>query len=615
MLSGWSILCRLSKPLQNGSLLSVANETNNPNQIPVPPLNPRWQVPLNFMHWNLKPIDETIVFEIANRLELPVPLARALALRGYRESDEIETFLDPRLGNLSDPFHLPDMEKAVSRLWKAIDAAETITVFGDYDVDGVTSTALLTRVLASLGAKVEPFIPDRLDEGYGLSQDALDRCLAEHGSSLVVTVDCGTNAVASVAHAQSKGVDVIVTDHHEPGQETADALALINPKLGGFQPLENLSGVGVAFKLSHALIKTGRAQGKAAAQQLDLRHYLDLAALGTVADMVPLLGENRIIVRHGLALFGMTRWEGIRALKAVAGMRGEAETYHLGFQLGPRINAAGRIGQPMQALRLLVTDDPAEAREIAELLDRTNLERRKLEQAMVEEAFEEIDAYFDPQKHFGLAVAREGWHPGVVGIVASRIARHYNRPAIVMGIDEAGHARGSCRSIESYDVLDGLRACDGLLIKYGGHKMAAGLQLDAARLEEFKETFNGAAKARLESLDLSPSLSIDAEIAGDQLDREFFVKLKQLAPFGQDNAEPLWMLRGVELVGNPRVVGQKHLKLTLLSKGRKFDAIAFNYSLKSLPQGALDVAFTLKENSWNGNSSLQLQIRAIRPQK
>jgi single-stranded-DNA-specific exonuclease len=325
-----------------------------------------------------------------------------------------------------------------------------------------------------------------------------------------------------------------------------------------------------------------------------------------------LVGENRIIVRHGLARFGMTRWEGLRALKAVAGMRGDAETYHLGFQLGPRINAAGRIGQPMQALRLLTTDDPAEAREIAERLDRTNQERRKLEQTMYEEAVEEIDTYFDPENHFGLVVAREGWHPGVVGIVASRIARHYNRPAIVMGIDGEGMAQGSCRSVEAFDVLDGLRACDDLLEKYGGHKMAAGLRLKAARLADFKNQFNATATDTLQSVDLSPALAIDAEVDGKELDWDFFGKLKQLAPFGQDNPEPVWMIRGGELSGAPRVVGQKHLKLTLLSKGRKFDPIAFNYTQNQLPSNPLDVAFTLKENFWNGKTTLQLQVRAIR---
>ena len=564
------------------------------------------------MHWKTKTIDAQTVFATANQTGLPVPIARALALRGHHQPDEIEAFLNPRLGGLSDPFLLPGMEKAVSRLWKALDAGETITVFGDYDVDGVTSTALLTRILAGLGADVKPFIPDRLDEGYGLSKEALGRCLEEHGSTLLVTVDCGTNAVDSVARAQASGVDIIVTDHHEPDEQTAAAFALINPKLGGFQPLENLSGVGIAFKLAHALLKSGRERGSAAANQLELRNYLDLAALGTVADIVPLVGENRIIVRHGLARLGMTQWEGLRALKAVAGLRGEADTYHLGFQLGPRINAAGRIGQPMQALRLLVTDNPAEARDIADLLDRTNQERRKLERDMADQAFAEIDAYFDPEKHFGLVVAREGWHPGVVGIVASRVSRHYNRPAIVMGIDAEGHARGSCRSIAAFDMLEGLRACEGLLVKYGGHKMAAGVQLGPASLDAFKTAFNSAAAAGLAAVDLSPVLSIDSEVSGDELDWEFFRQLKQLNPFGQDNPEPVWALHGVKVAGRPRVVGQKHLKLTIVSKGRKFNAIAFNYPLARLPEGTVDIAFTLKENSWNGSTTLQLQVNDIR---
>jgi len=562
--------------------------------------------------WKLKAIEEQTVRETAGRADLPMPLARALALRGYHAPDEIEAFLNPRLAGLSDPFLLADMQKAVSRLWKAIDTGEAITVFGDYDVDGVTAAAVLTRILTTLGADVKPFIPDRLDEGYGLSRDALERCLEEHGSSLVVTVDCGTNAVESIAHAQANGVDIIVTDHHEPDEQPAAAFALVNPKLGVVPVLENLSGVGVAFKLAHGLLKSGRDEGRAVAGNIDLRDYLDLAALGTAADLVPLIDENRIIVRHGLATLDATKWEGLRALKVVAGMRGEADTYHLGFQLGPRINAAGRIGQPLQALRLLTTDDPAEAREIADLLDRTNQERRKLEHDMAEQAFAEIDAYFKPEKHFGLVVARAGWHPGVVGIVASRVSRHYNRPAIVMGINEDDRARGSCRSIAAFDVLEGLRACDQYLIKYGGHKMAAGAELSADSMEAFKSAFNAVASAELKTLDLSPVQHIDAEIAGGELDWKFYEQLKQLSPFGQDNPEPIWALHGATVLGKPRVVGQNHLKLSVVAEGRKFDAIAFNYPLEQLPDGRLDLAFTLKENNWNGNSALQLQVKDIR---
>lgn len=561
--------------------------------------------------WKFRTIDEQVTSQLIRETGLPEPIARVLSLRGFQDGDSLNQFLDSRLADFTDPFLLPDMEVAVSRIRTAIDQQESITVFGDYDVDGVTSCALLTRVLTGLGGRVHPFIPDRLDEGYGLSQEALERCLEQHGSGLVITVDCGVNSVDSVAYATTKGVDVIVTDHHEPEPQTAPALALINPKLGDRPDLEILSGVGVAFKLAHALIKRGREQKNAQAEAMDLRDYLDLAALGTVTDMVPLIGENRILVRHGLAALDSSKWEGMRALKNSAGMRGAADTYHLGFQLGPRINAAGRIGQPMQALRLLVTDDAAEAREIAERLDLTNVERRKMELSMVEQAFEEINAYFDPTQHFGLVVAHSDWHPGVVGIVASRISRHYNRPTVVLGIDDEGHARGSCRSIQEYDVLSGLRACDQHLNKYGGHKMAAGAEVSAGALEAFKVDFNTAASAALKSADLNPVQSIDSAVLPNELDWRFYEQLKRLSPFGQENPEPVWAMLDVKVISR-YVVGKKHLKLTVGMQGNRFEAIAFNYSLKQLPAGALDIAFTLKENFWNGNTTLQLQVKDIR---
>jgi single-stranded-DNA-specific exonuclease len=565
--------------------------------------------------WQFRPVDEAAVRAIATQARLPQSIARVLALRGFDGEQRIEDYLNPRLANLSDPFLLPGMERAAARIWRAIDDGEAITVFGDYDVDGVTSTALLIRVFAKLGANVKAFIPDRIDEGYGLSQDALERCLAEHGSTLVVSVDCGVNSVASVTAAQAQGVDVIVTDHHEPGEETAPAYALVNPKLGDCPELEILSGVGVAFKLAHALVKLGRGQGKRTAASVDLRDYIDLVALGTVADIVPLVDENRIIVRHGLVRLDETKWVGLAALKEVAGVKGGTDTVHLGFQLGPRINAAGRIGQPMQALRLLVTDDASEARRIAKLLDDTNAERRRIEREMAEEAFAEINGYFNPEKHFGLVVAREGWHPGVVGIVASRVSRHYNRPAIVMGIEPDGPARGSCRSIDEYNMLDGLQACEEYLNKFGGHKMAAGLEVKLGALDAFKSAFNSAVAAELQQADLSPVLHIDAVVEAGDIGWDFLEQMKRLRPFGQDNPEPVWALMGARVSGSPRVVGQKHLKVSLVSNRNTFDAIAFNYPLKSLPAGEIDVAFKLQENTWMGNSALQFLIQDIRPSR
>ncbi|HEY5653241.1 MAG TPA: single-stranded-DNA-specific exonuclease RecJ, partial [Pontiella sp.] len=524
---------------------------------------------------------------------------------------QVETYLNPLLKDLSDPFLLPDMDVAVRRLWRAIDNREMITVFGDYDVDGVTSSALLTRVLSTLGGRVQPFIPDRMDEGYGLSQEALARCLEEYESSVVVSVDCGVNSVESVRWAQEKGVDVIVTDHHEPEEETASAFALINPKLGSAPDLKNLSGVGVAFKLAHGLLKVGRDQGRSVTEKLDLKCLLDIAALGTVADVVPLVGENRIIVRHGLACLDKTRWVGLQALKEVSGVKGDPNTYHLGFQLGPRINAAGRIGQPMQALHLLLTEDKSDAYRIAKLLDDTNTERRRIEGEMAEEAFAEIDSYFNPEKHFGLVVTKKGWHPGVVGIVASRVARHYNRPSIVMGIEEDGSARGSCRSVDEYNILDGLESCSEHLTKFGGHKMAAGLEVKPGEVDVFRKAFNRAVKSVLHEYDLTPSQHIDAVISEEQLDWSFYEHLRNLRPFGQNNPEPIWALKNVQ-IASKRSVGKNHLKLVVKSGIQSFNAIAFNYPIDKLPSGNLDIAFTLQENNWNGNSSLQLQVKDIR---
>lgn len=561
--------------------------------------------------WNIPTVDSSVVQGLVDALDLPSPVSRILALRGYRDPMAAEEFLNPRLTDLADPFLLPDVGKAVDRIWKAIGETETIVVFGDYDVDGVTATALMIRVLTALGGKVVGFVPDRLDEGYGLSADAVERCIAEHHPGLLLSVDCGTNSIDSVAQARQNGIDIIVTDHHEPGAQTAPAHALINPKLGSSG--EFLSGVGVAFKLAHAMVKHGRKMGRTLAAEIDLRHYLDLVALGTVADIVPLVGENRIMVRHGLMQMASTCWVGMQSLKEVAAIKGDLNTGHLGFQLGPRINAAGRIGEPMQAMRLLVTDDPVEARNIARLLDRNNQERRVIERRMADEAFTEIDGYFDPSKHFGLVVAREGWHPGVVGIVASRVSRHYNRPSIIMGIEEDGSARGSCRGIETFDMLAGLKACNSHLAKYGGHRMAAGLEVRRDSVQAFKQAFNRATESMLKGIDLLPVQQVDALISAEDLNWDFYRTLKKLRPFGQDNPEPVWAIQHARVSGMPRVVGKKHLKLSLSKDDQTFDAIAFNYPLESLPAGEIDVAFLLKENVWNGNSTLQLQVQDIRP--
>lgn len=565
-------------------------------------------------YWQLKTEVDAAFGDFASTVaELPTPLLKVLFSRGFADVECLEQYLNPQLSALLDPFLLPDMEKAVARIWTAIQKGESITVYGDYDADGVTSTALMYRVLKDLGAKVDAFIPHRMTEGYGLSPEAVSRCLEVAPASLLVTVDCGINAKAGVATAREVGVEVIVTDHHEPSNEKSDAYAVVNPKLGAIPEYMKLAGVGVAFKVAHALVKFGRGAGGDTAQQLDLRNYLDLVAIGTVTDIMPLVGENRIIVKYGLERIQQTKWAGLRALKEISGIRGAVETYHLGFQLGPRINAVGRIGHPLQAFKLLTTDDPQEARLLAEELNRTNQERKQLEKSMADEAFDEIQSYFSPADHYGLVVAKEGWHPGVVGIVASRVSRHFNRPSVVLGIDEQGIAQGSCRSVEGFNLLYGLRSCERDLLQYGGHKMAAGVQLSSDRIERFRTQFNSVVESELKHIHLRPTLTLDGVLELEDINWEFYGCLCRLRPFGQKNPEPVWMLREIELQDAPRKVGRNHLKFTLNTPQGPVEAIAFNYPIERFPRGPIDIACTLKENIWNGDSSLQLQIVDVRP--
>ncbi|MGE4489241.1 MAG: single-stranded-DNA-specific exonuclease RecJ [Kiritimatiellales bacterium] len=561
--------------------------------------------------WKIKECDEPLAEEFFQTLEnVPRPLAALLAQRGCRTAEDAELFMNPALSTLRDPFELPDMEVAAGRVFRALRDGERITVFGDYDVDGVCSTALTVRVLRELGGTVSAYIPSRLEDGYGLSPEALSACVVANSPSLIVTVDCGTNSVDAVRLARTKGIDVVITDHHEPDELLAPAVAVVNPKRVDGHPARILAGVGMAFKLCHAVVKTGRDHGCAASSAIDLRRYLDFVAVATVTDMVPLLGENRALVRAGFQTLENSCWPGWNALKKLAGITGSVETWHAGFALGPRINAAGRVGRADAALDLLLTDLPERADELAQLLDSSNRERQAIEKDIVREAIEEIDAYFDESKHYGLVIAREGWHPGVVGIVASRLVARYGRPVAVVCMDgESG--RGSCRSIEGFNVLDALSICADVLKQFGGHAMAAGLEVEACHLDEFKTRFNTAAGIQLKGTDLCPVLEIDREVSLDEADEKLMDGLRRAGPFGQDNPEPVWVVFGVH-ASDTRILKEKHLKLTLTDGKTWRDAIGFNLAEK-LPDGPVDVAFTLHENVWNGRTTLQYNLRDIRP--
>jgi single-stranded-DNA-specific exonuclease len=551
--------------------------------------------------------------DLSRRLDLPLPLIRVLAARGFRGPEAVDRFLNPRLSDLSDPFGIPDMTAAVSRLWRAIDRKEPVAVYGDYDVDGLTAAALVVSVLTRLGGRATPFIPSRVDEGYGLTPDGFARCVETHSPSLMITVDCGTSSAETVREAARMGIDVIITDHHETAGPVAPAAAVVNPKRTADERVRMLAGVGVAFKLCHALLKQGRDMGRPEAAAVDLRRHMEWIALGTVADAVPLQGENRILASHGLSRFPETPSVGLKALMEVAGIGPKINAYHLAFVLGPRLNAAGRLGNAQPALELLLTDDGDRARELAAALDAANAERKKIETRILEEADARIRETFVPDRHFGLVVGQRGWHVGVIGIVASRLCARYSRPVVVVAFDENGIGRGSCRSVDVFDLVAGLECCADLLQAFGGHALAAGLSVGEKQFAAFCDRFATVCAERLRNRDLQPVQPIDAWIQLREANEDLMRGIEQLAPFGEGNPEPVWGAQAVRILGAPRVVGTRHLKWLCADGSRSLEAIAFNMAERQLPDGAVDIAFTLERNCYQGEERLQLNVQDFRP--
>ena len=564
------------------------------------------------LKWSSVVVDSEAVNAIAVKNELPFAIAQILVSRGIDQADEIELFLTPRLAGLSDPFLLPDMAEAVSRIWQAKDRNEHVLIFGDYDVDGVCSTALLTHMLRGLGMKVDAFIPERLGDGYGLTMHALNRALQKYPVSLIITVDCGTNSIDAVEQARKQGVDVIITDHHEPTSPHAQPLACLNPKLGVHPDLAILCGAGVAFKLVHATLKQGRNEGRKEADQVDLREGLDLVALATVADMVPLKNENRLLVYTGLKQMKRTCWMGLSSLIEIVRNEAAITSSLCGFQLGPRINAAGRMDSPMKAFDLLMTNDWVVSRKQASVLDQLNRDRRKLEKRVYDEALVQIEK-FDGEERRGIVASSSSWHLGVIGIVAAKVSRHYNRPTILLVEDADGMCKGSGRGIKGFDLLEALQVCESQLEAYGGHRMAAGLSLPASRRSSFEHDFNQACAAQLKDLDLIEELIIDAWLENENLDTLFYQKVAQLAPFGEGFKEPIFAISGARIQGIPVVMGGSHLRFKLDWQGQSLSAVTFNFALGDLPAGCLDVAFTFEENVWKGISNLQLNVQAMKP--
>lgn len=548
--------------------------------------------------------DPEAVRSLATQLGVAPFVAELLCRRGLVSAEAAAAFLDPRLKTLSDPFLLPNMAPAVDRILAALDHRERVVLYGDYDVDGVTSLALLTRVLRAFGAAPFCFLPMRIEEGYGLSADGVARCVSTHAPQLLIAVDCGTSSVAEIAAMRAQGIDVIVLDHHEAKAELPDCVAVVNPKLG--RDFHYLCSVGIVFKLAHALLKRRPVAG------FDLREHLDLVALGTVADLVPIAEENRVLVKRGLAQLEQTRWPGVRALIEVAGLRPPLSCGNIGFGLGPRLNAAGRLGTAQEALELLLTDDPSRARTLAQQLDQQNRERRAVEDEVLAAAEEQLAEWFRAERDAAIVVGAAGWHPGVVGIVASRLMKRHHRPTLVIGFDEHGIGKGSGRSIDGLSLVHALGECGGLLEKFGGHEMAAGVTLQQARFAEFRDAFRECAGRLLDADQLRPALRFDAELSLDEIGFDLLQQHEALQPFGMGNPQPVFVAREVTLCGEPRVMKEKHLSLLLRQGRREQRAVWFGGAGEELPRLPWDVAFYIERNEYLGRVTAQMQLRAVR---
>ena len=551
------------------------------------------------------PPDPKLVRESSDALGL-APVVVSLALqRGFDERESLERFLYPRLKDLSDPFKLPGVDKAVLRLLQAIDEKESVVLYGDYDVDGVSSVALLSNVLTAFGLDSVPFLPTRMEEGYGLSAKGIEASLNGSVPDLLIAADCGTNSREEAVILKEQGIDLIILDHHEPDSlGTAECVALVNPKLG--DDYHYLCTAGVVFKVAHALLKSRPLS------DFDLKDHLDLVALGTIADIVPLEDENRIVARRGLAQLDRTIHPGVAALKKVAGVSTPARAHDVGFKLGPRLNAAGRLDKASASLDLLLCQDSSDAQALALGLDQQNRDRQALELKTREEAEQMIHDLPSEQRSHAIVVGSRGWHPGVVGIVASRISRHYHRPTFVVGIAEDGLGKGSGRSVKGVSLVRALESAHDVIEAGGGHEMAAGVSVREEKLEEFRIAFVKNVAEQAENDTLIPKLVIDREIMFKDLNLDLLDSYELLRPFGAGNPQPLFMSRGIELVQEPRVIKEKHLKYRFYQNGTELEGIYFNGLEKDIPKPAWDIAYTIDRNEWRGRVKLNLVIQAIR---
>lgn len=550
---------------------------------------------------NAKPLENT---------DYPRLIESILSVRDIHSDEERASYLSPQLKSLSDPFLIPQMDVAVERILKAIDLGEKIVIYGDYDVDGVTSLTLMKNVLTAFNNDAFTFLPHRVDDGYGLSINALSRCIDKHSPSLIIAVDCGTTSIEEINWLNDSGVESVILDHHEASSDgLPNCIAIVNPKAtraSGGNDFEYFCSVGIVFKLAHALLKTRPVD------DFDLREYLDIVALGTVADLVPLIKENRILVKKGLAVMANTKNVGLASLTEISRIRPPYSAMDISFRLGPRINAAGRLDSATKALELLLCEDPLIAKNISEELEQNNRQRQEIESLVTLEAIEMVESDNTGKYDFGAVIGNKGWHPGVVGIVASRLSRKIYRPVFVVAIGNDGIGKGSGRSIDGISLVKFISDNRGVLDSGGGHDMAAGITIKEQSLGVLNEKLQNFVSQQVDTSLLMPKLHLDTTCELKELNIELLDYYQKLEPFGLNNAEPILLAKGLHATAVPRILKHKHLRMTLRQDEAICDAIYFSGAEINLPNPPWDVAFSILRNDFRGKVSIQMNIKAIR---
>ena len=567
--------------------------------------------------WESAPPNPQVEDKLAAALQIRPLAARLLANRGITSIDAAREFLTPSLQRLHDPFLMHGMAEAVHRLTHSLRHQESIVIYGDYDVDGITATAVLSWFFRDIGVPVPYYLPHRMREGYGLNAEAV-RKLAAQGTHILITVDCGITGHHEVQLARRLGMDVIVTDHHQVPPTLPDAVAVLNPHQSecGY-PAKELAGVGVAFKLVMALRGRLHREGRWAGKAPNLRRHLDLVALGTIADIAPLHGENRILVKHGLEELTRSQKLGVQTLKRVTHLAEQTiGPRQVGFTLAPRLNAAGRLAAARAGVELLLAEDAEQAEQLALYLDSVNRQRQLVQAQIYAEAKAAVEADGGADGRWAIVLASEHWHPGVVGIVASKLVEEYGRPTVLIGL-EGEIGKGSGRSIAAFHLYDALVACRELLVGFGGHEHAAGLRIHREQVPRFEESLNRLAREQLTRVDCTPLLPIDAEVRLQEIDEPLLQFIEQLEPFGEGNPQPMLLARGVELAGTPTLVGQEqqHLQLTFRQDDMRVRSIGFGMGqrLAQVKTGVLDIVFTPQRHVWRAREELQLVLRDFAP--